>query len=260
MENLSRLFFKDYYNGITFRYALGDDDTPTEEEQKVINSHNETILKMRYPDTNSPEWNLLQDGNPGNLPLKKMEGKKEKVSFKLEICYPGLVTGIGLVHDSKKLESAFNLGMHFNYTYGMPIVYGSSIKGILRYYFKEFYKGNKVDELYNDIFEGKSSDGYKSIYQRDLFFDAVVMSGDSQKRIVTSDSITPHKDGPLKDPLPITFLKIASGSVLQFNFRLVESKIDNFTYSIQKKKELFEDILRTVGVGAKTNVGYGQLK
>lgn len=199
--------------------------------------------------------------------------------FKLDIIYPGLVTGIGINHEAT-IEGEFKLGVHFDWTYGMPVVYGSSVKGVLRAWFKEFYKGSRDPYDYEmEIFKGDLRDieaekkkfgqeweekvkdvknriySPKSIYKRDIFFDAVLSAPDTKGRILCSDSITPHGDNPLKNPTPITFMKIAPGCKLEFRFKLVGSDEEK-----KEKLGLFQKILTTVGIGAKTNVGYGQLK
>lgn len=202
--------------------------------------------------------------------------------FELDITYPGLVTGIGINHEAT-IEGEFKLGVHFDWTYGIPVVYGSSVKGVLRAWFKEFYTGNRDPYDYEmEIFEGALRDidaeerkygqdwkekvkniknriySPKSIYNRDVFFDAVITASDtkdSKGRILCSDSITPHGDNPLKNPTPITFLKIAPGCKLEFRFKLFGSNEEK-----KEKQDLFKEILTTVGIGAKTNVGYGQLK
>jgi len=94
----------------------------------------------------------------------------------------------------------------------------------------------------------------KSIYDRDIFFDAVITAPDKKGRILCSDSITPHGDNPLKNPTPITFVKIAPGCKLEFRFKLAGNIEER-----KLKLDLFKEILTTIGVGAKTNVGYGQL-
>lgn len=199
--------------------------------------------------------------------------------FKLDITYPGLATGIGINHEAT-IEGEFKLGVHFDWTYGMPIIYGSSVKGVLRAWFKEFYTGNRNPYDYEmEIFEGALRDfeaekkeygnewevkveniknriySPKSIYDRDIFFDAVISTPDNKGRILCSDSITPHGNNPLKNPTPITFLKIAPGCKLEFRFKLTGSNEEK-----KEKRVLFKKILTTVGIGAKTNVGYGQLK
>lgn len=184
-----------------------------------------------------------------------------KDTFQLEIIYPGLVTGIGINHEAT-IEGELKLGVHFDWTYGMPVVYGSSVKGVLKSYFKEFYAPKEgwpsAEDAIKDIFEGEG----KSIYNRDIFFDAVIVKSSKKGNgpILSSDSITPHGDNPLKDPKPITFLKIASGCKLEFRFKLVNTEIAGKKISANDKLNIFKEILTTVGIGAKTNVGYGQLK
>lgn len=264
LKNISKLFYKDYYEGIDFRYVLGDRNVRIDTIISTIAQRNEEIKSAH----------LERIEAPSNCNQK----------IRAIIQYPGLITGVGLMHDSKKIDGAFNLGMHFDYTFGMPVVYGSSIKGVLRQYFKEFYQ-NKPDEpdvndLVKNIFEGKERDrandktdengelvkAYrnKSIYKRDVFFDAVITESYQDKRkvlhLLEDDSITPHGENSLKNPMPITMLKIAPGCTLEFRFQLYDSIIENKKYSAEKKLALFKKILQAVGVGAKTNVGYGQLK
>ncbi len=202
------------------------------------------------------------------------------------MAYPGLVTGTGLVHNSKGIEGGFNLGMHFDYTTGMPIVYGSSVKGVLRSYFIDFCTDESIckeigfpcrnieeaNDLWEDIFHGKRRNkakdtyhegklkekGYDnvSIYERDIFFDAVIIEKAKNGRFLEDDSITPHGDNPLKNPKPIAMLKIASGCKMEFRFRLHNSP----NFSKDNKEKLFIKILTTMGIGAKTNVGYGQFE
>lgn len=235
INNIGRLFYKDYYEGLEYGYVFDGNKT------KLKNGVNGRIKSSALVRIENP---ACQDVLPAT------------------VLYPGLVTGTGLVHDSKNIEGGYNLGMHFDYTWGMPVIYGSSVKGVLRQYFEEFCleeveKGREGDvrPLCKAIFEG----GDRSIYERDIFFDAVITEG-CNGRILDDDSITPHTEGPLKNPVPITMLKIAPGCKIEFRFRLHDSVIGENEYSVDFKKRLFKKILGTVGVGAKTNVGYGQLK
>ncbi len=266
-KNISKLFYKDYFkeeNEFNFDHVLGN-KKPNDDAKKAIKLRNKEIKEVEL------------------VPIPRLGIVKDNNCLSFTIAYPGLVTGVGLVHDSKNLDGAYNLGMHFDYTWGMPVVYGSSVKGVLRQYFKDFYKGDSdkgdldvedldVEDLMEDIFSGKvrnkSKDekdnegnvinrGYdnKSIYQRDIFFDAVVTKT-YNKRLLEDDAITPHKDGPLKNPIPIAMLKIAPGCTIEFRFLLRDSMM----MTAKDKLDLFKKILETVGVGAKTNVGYGKLQ
>ena len=111
-----------------------------------------------------------------------------------------------------------------------------------------------IRALEKEIFEGIRSDGSRiDIYHRDIFFDAIVIKPDPKQRVVESDSITPHGTNPLKNPVPLPFLKISPGCTIQFRFDLKPGIL-----TVDEKIALFTEILRTLGIGAKTNVGYGQ--
>lgn len=245
MRNLHQFYYRKYFEDINFEFlSQGKKEAPDSEKIKIKEKNRDLTCS-----------GLLQtiDRNP----LVKDH------YFELKISYPGLVTGVGINHEAK-IEGEFKLGVHFDYTYGMPVVYGSSVKGVLRAWFKEFYNPTEnqpsVEDAFDDIFEGKTKGAAKSIYNRDIFFDAVITKADSKGRILCSDSITPHGANPLRNPTPITFLKIAPGCTMEFRFKLVDSEIDGKKFTADQKKALFEEIIKTVGVGAKTNVGYGQFE
>lgn len=271
--NISWLFYKDYFDGLNFA------DLNCESNQGLIEKKNERLLNARfYP----------------------IENKLAKQSFGLIVQYPGLVTGVGINHEVN-IKGEFKLGVHFDYTTGMPVIYGSSIKGLLRsafpddiseidrepddvkrekkrricegkekmirkYLGKEFDAIN-VQHLRDFIFSGKQwlihpekkeESVSLSVYDRDIFYDAVIESPNRAGKILASDSITPHPD-PLENPIPLTFLKIAPGVKLRFNFDLKPCRIGNIDISTEIKTNLFCKIIESIGAGAKTNVGYGQL-
>lgn len=252
VNNIGKLFYKDYYKEVKFKDVIdGREGKPVDINKPIKESKFLPIPKPEIPEA---------------------KDKNGLVCLKFRIDYPGLITGVGLPHGCKKITGGYELGMHFDYTYGMPVVYGSTVKGVLREYFEEFIKKplTDLDDLIQDIFVGRTRNttkdiykdgkldkkGYdnKSIYKRDIFFDAVITEPHNGKFLV-DDFITPHKNGPLKNPIPIPMLKIAPGCIIEFRFKLVDSG----NFDIEAKKNLFKTILETVGIGAKTNVGYGQL-
>ena len=181
-------------------------------------------------------------------------------SFELKTVYPGLLAGSGYSHELGHLEDEFKLGFSFDHTYGIPIIPGSSVKGLLRHaieedssYFTDLlnslnYQVNvSREEFIKQIFDGTGI----SIYQRDVFLDAYPVS--TQDKLFGSDYITPHKN-PLQDPNPIKFLRINPNVTFRFEFILHDN--DNIT--AEMKRNLFNAILLDFGIGAKTNVGYGQ--
>ena len=192
-------------------------------------------------------------------------------SFKLKTTYPGLIIGSGYIHGLQNDEDS-KIGFYFDHTSGFPTIPGSSVKGTLRSLFgfhtkkeKDTYQKEKeelirdltgkesldVKLLVDDIFEGKDEKGdAKGIYNRDIFYEARV-----RNLHITDDYLAPHKE-PLKNPIPIKFIKIAGGVTLEFSFKLH----DGGGLSADEKLELFFQLLQLHGVGAKTNVGYGQFE
>ncbi len=232
--NLKKFYYKDYFKDVCF-----ENDSYKSDKVNVdtIKKNNKKLCEQ-----------LLV-----HIPCPQPVNKK----IKLKVEYPGLVTGVGIGHEAS-VEGEFKLGMHFDHTYGMPVIYGSSVKGVLRCYFKEVIDNNtygiNVKDIENAIFEGEEL----SSYERDVFFDAVIIKPNQSGKILAPDSITPHKDA-LKNPIPLTFVKIAPGCTLEFRFRLADSNINGKPLTAEDKIKIFRDILTTFGIGAKTNVGYGQL-
>ncbi|MEO1808061.1 MAG: type III-B CRISPR module RAMP protein Cmr6, partial [Bacteroidota bacterium] len=102
----------------------------------------------------------------------------------------------------------------------------------------------------------------KSVYDRDIFFDAFpVESLAHDGRILGEDFITPHKHPTRKEldkfanPVPVQFLKILPKVIFEFRFQTQDGLLTS-----EQKLTLIETILTFQGVGAKTNVGYGQLE
>lgn len=332
MKNLHKYFYKEYFSDIDFCIITKNEELEEKKkEKKELEKKNDPATKnVLLPDkikeikrleaaikdietenqnkisekneaftakgSKGYTQDILEKSNPPYLNPKSNANETDNI-IELEVQYPGLVTGVGIDHEAK-ITGEFKLGVHFDWTHGMPVVYGSSVKGVLRAWFKDVYlhgdedyynKCGKIEygDLMMEIFEGaydrdveaekkKYKDKWKdivennpekriykhhkSIYDRDIFFDAVIVSPDSKGRILCSDSITPHGADPLKNPIPITFLKIAPGCKLKFRFKLEDSIVEGKPFKKAHKRALFKEILTKVGIGAKTNVGYGQLK
>lgn len=227
--------------------------------------------------------------------------------FKLVTTYPGLLIGSGYSHDVSKGmegENALKIGFYFDHTTGMPVIPGSSIKGAVRGWFPSQYKKRAVDDSFRnpryelishlinnitsiilnhenaedrkkidmfekEMFEGIYENKPKTIYNRDIFFDAVPVEiqsnfKSSQGRLFYNDYLTPHKNrnnspelDPFSDPNPIQFLKVMPNVVYEFKFDLRNSVVIP-EIDASKKRTLIQDIILYSGLGAKTNVGYGQ--
>ena len=115
-----------------------------------------------------------------------------------------------------------------------------------------------LTSIKNEIF------GQQDIPGTDNFFDAVIdIKKTGNNNIMGSDFITPHKHesrrelDPFVNPNPIQFIKVLPGIFFEFRFNLSNSVIYP-KWTSELKLKLFKTILLTLGIGAKTNVGYGQ--
>lgn len=127
---------------------------------------------------------------------------------------------------------------------------------------KDGFTKEMVDDLERSIFDGVEIDeeGKSTcISINDIFFDAFPEKA-GKYGLLSLDYITPHNNGEFKDPTPLQFIRISPEVTFQFQFQLHNSKKNGKEIcSIKEKEDLFKEILTTVGIGAKTNVGYGQL-
>jgi len=133
---------------------------------------------------------------------------------------------------------------------------------------KELTK-DEVIALELELFEGiidVTQGTVLSSYKRDIFYDAFIVEPKAGKYLA-SDYITPHKNrknlefeagdkvpDEFCEPTPIQIIKVAPDVSFAFQFRLHDGSI----LSANQKLELFKQIILELGLGAKTNVGYGQ--
>lgn len=201
---------------------------------------------------------------------------------------PGLLVGSGLAHGLPGSEEDVKTGLQFDYTSGLPVIPGSSVKGVIRSAFPtikedkeqsnvaDAEKLNYIKSLIADIpkfsalgLEDKDilELGNQMFNHGDIFADALLVGYGTRtkqqvpvKQVLAEDYITPHTGGPLAQPIPIKIVKVAPGVTFAFCFKFNETKIGAKVVSASMKKALCAAILQDFGVGAKTNVGYGVLK
>lgn len=115
-------------------------------------------------------------------------------------------------------------------------------------------ENKKHSEFVKQVFEGKKNENdYIPFKERDIFFDTFpVESFNKNGKFLANDYITHHPD-PLKNPNPVQFLKVLPQVMFRFDFKLTDIIMPKAL-----KLELFRQILLDLGIGAKTNVGYGQ--
>lgn len=285
--NIGWLFYRDYFRGIEGKNA---DDLKEHFLQK-----NKEIESSIYADVYEKISNPFNENN-----------LKGFATFDLEVCPPGLLIGSGMLHGVPG-EGDYQLGLQFDHTSGLPIIPGSSIKGVLRSMFPKLNKekddkgiiiykhdNNRINyiidklkekiekqlsdnashtidddphtielltqRLFEHIVYEEKNEGDNNGVKYPIFMDAIIVGGDKDNKILGSDYITPHHDA-FKDPVPIKFLKVLPGVKFRFFFSIpLTIKIRELELNQDNIVELFKSILQDVGVGAKTNVGYGHLK
>jgi CRISPR-associated protein Cmr6 len=267
MSNTGLLFYKEYFKTLEFK-SNGE-----LVENSIQNDSYQSIFKQGFPE------------NIESTEIKNL------LSFELETIYPGLLVGSGYNHEVGGQENELKLGFFFDYTSGLPVIPASSIKGVLRnaftqangdyirYIVMDIVKNNKelgmhskvinltsennyvfIKEFIEIVFEGKKEKKYLPIAKRDIFFDAwPLYTHNKTGKFLSNDYITPHKHksrkelDPFTDPTPLQFLKVLPQVVFQFRFCLTDIGINS-----KLKLEIFKQIILDLGIGAKTNVGYGQ--
>jgi CRISPR-associated protein Cmr6 len=130
--NPSLLFYKHYYENVKYD---GTKDARDKHNEKVFAPLNTMLL-----------------ATPFNSALIPPLGTSV-VTFNLTTTYPGLIIGSGITHGSGQMGE-FKTGFHFDHTTGMPVIPGSSVKGLLRSVFPIMYKEkakkekNEEDKLF----------------------------------------------------------------------------------------------------------------
>ncbi len=223
-----------------------------------------------------------------NTDVLKVLGYADYSVVNMRVQAPGLLIGSGLAHGLTGSEEDVKTGLQFDYTSGLPVIPGSSVKGVIRSAFPtikedkeqsneaDAEKLNYIKSLIADIPEFSSlvpedNDilelGNQMFNHGDIFADALLVGYGTRmkqhgpvKQVLTEDYITPHTGGPLAQPIPIKIVKVAPGVTFAFCFKFNETKIGARVVSASMKKALCAAILQDLGVGAKTNVGYGVLK
>lgn len=241
-KNMNYIFNVEYFEGLNWS---GDNE-------KLLNEHNRAIEQFGFKDSSPAEaW-------------KELPGYQ---SFALFTLYPGLLIGTGNEH-SLKMNGAIKCGFSFDYITGLPYVPGSSLKGLLRAYFPGDGKTAELSEEYadyiKDILGREDMDVLKfkeNIFENsDVFLGAFPAAAQDDRKMMQMEFITPHKEGPFKNPIPISQIKVKPNVQFEFCFLLNDYVPEDGgrTVTAAEKLALFKNIILDMGVGAKTNVGFGR--
>ncbi|GAA0182522.1 type III-B CRISPR module RAMP protein Cmr6 [Clostridium sediminicola] len=131
--NLGYLYYREYYK-------------VEKDKNSIVVSVNTDVdnklIKYQYKENNFKHLSKINRDNMN--------------TFILKTTYPGLIIGSGYMHSIKN-DDEFKLGFYFDYTTGLPIIPGSSVKGMIRSVFrKALYNENDFNEIGEHLKEVKS--------------------------------------------------------------------------------------------------------
>lgn len=285
--NNSLRYYKHYYQGVSWQYSRENSSN-----EEAFNKQNQALTESKLPEVESL------------LPFQ-YEGINPEHTFNLLVQNPGLIIGSGIPHGAG-FKGEIKMGFHFDFTTGLPVLPGSSVKGVLRSLWpsglgkaasserdadrraalreKAGWSVEFLQQRLKKIEEGKDwtepqvkalekwlfgsydpEDKPGHMSGRTHFHDAMPINAVRVVNQVTGkytdqylglDFITPHKE-LLKDPVPIQILKVLPKVEYRFQFKLHDYEADGHSLNAMQIRELFKELIQLVGVGAKTNVGYG---
>ncbi len=245
--NLGYVFNREYFKDESGNYIIKKKSE--DEKEKILDNKNRQIIAS----------SLLKKADITSL----YDMFNSEHSLLMKVSYSGLYVG-GLSDHGVGIDNEIKLGFNFDYTTGLPIISGASVKGKIKYafkkdkYIKELIKEVTKTELNNTLLTALTTNIFDC---GDIFFDAIVnieenIKRSQNKRILEIDYLTPH-ESPLKGPKPLKFLKIPYDTMIKFQFDLNDFEIEDIKITAMQKLEIFRRILLDFGMGAKTNVGFG---
>ena len=212
-----------------------------------------------------------------------------------KVTYPGALIGSGYPHITGKMKGEIQNGFCFDHITGAPYYPGSSLKGLIEDPFERALKGRpeekagylyylitiikkstkktltikEIEQIWKQSFQGilpGQENKRETLFNRDVFFDAYITEVGASAynpnfNLIGEDVITPHENS-LHEPKPITVLRLMPGVTLTFTMVLHNAIDDNgeTILTAEEKQKVFCEIIGDMGIGSRTNLGYGVLK
>jgi CRISPR-associated protein Cmr6 len=178
---------------------------------------------------------------------------RARVSFTLTAASP-IAIGLG---NASPLE----VGLTLHHTYGMPIIPGSALKGLCRRGALQLVNEGKLEQKNFEYLFGTGGDK-NAAAGAVVFYDAWYVPDSLGGKLFHRDVITVHHPEyygsrgtkpptDFDDPTPVPFLVVKPGVQFLFVLDAITLEWAQFT------EKLLRWCLASLGVGAKTNAGYG---
>ncbi len=240
IANLHYFYYRDYYGK----------DSLSEEDLKMLN----TALR---------NYTLQGSKHFANDNVKKVRN----CSFSLVTLYPGVLVGLGYEHGKRSNDgnSFIEAGFSFDYVSGLPYIPGASIKGMLRSYFayhayiKDLLRDIEVIKSKEALSQDALTELERNLFEaNDVYLDAFPVKG-SEKKLLDNEVIA-HHENQFGKIIVNNLIKIRPEVTIEFNFILNDFTYQDKKISKDQKLKLFKKIMLDMGVGARTNVGFGKLR
>lgn len=239
-KNMNYIFNVEYFQGFSL---MENNDTSKYKIEKNNRLIREFVFRELPP---TVEW-------------RKLTGYHEIVLY---TTYPGVLLGVGNPHELA-IDGAIKCGFSFDYVTGLPYLPGSSLKGILRSCFPSMLVKMTTEEKENHISYLKAILGEtdidldeweQSIFENnDVFLGAYPETEGEKDTMMEMEFITSHKKR-FKNPNPVSIMKVKPNVKFVFSFLLNGNQKE-----VEQKLRVFRALILDVGIGAKTNVGFGRL-
>lgn len=244
------------------------------QQAKLSNSEHAGLMLQRYLQRHKPQERESQQQMPEEALLEAVQefsapaayctafqrwyafAKSRLRCFTMALATP-LAIGLG---NASPLE----VGLTLHHTYGMPIIPGSALKGLCRRGARLFERNRQIKHsawkelLFGIAGEQASAAGCVVFY--DAWYDPDSVKGKPFHRDVMTvhhpayygSGRTPPTD--FDDPRPVPFVVIKPGARFVFALDAATDRWAAFA------EQLLRWCLMNLGVGAKTNAGYGYFR
>lgn len=221
----------------------------------------EEELQERLKETNGEIINFSFSREEPLAACRELEGYQE---FSLYTLYPGLLVGTGNLH-GVAVAGALKNGFSFDYVTGLPYIPGSSLKGMLRSYFPGEAGETEVDKEYESLIKGLLGQDELDVQDlkehlfdnSDVFLGAFPVPVDKGETLLEMEYITSHKE-KFKNPNPVSMIKVKPAVEFCFSFVFSDYEKNGVKVSAKEKADLCRELILLMGIGAKTNTGFGK--
>lgn len=172
--------------------------------------------------------------------------------------------------------SPTGVGLTLHHTWGVPVIPGSALKGVLAGYVRAVFDAKEIEETYRRLFgvPGDEATRQDAHAGEVIFHDALWVSqrkgGELGAGMLARDVLTVHqktwyggKEGWPNDydsPNPVAFLTVRPGSRFLVALSLAPGAGAEGARLLRWTAERLEEALKHWGVGGKTAAGYGRLE